>query len=158
MPPPSFDIQSIRPKALAEITALVEKYPGVTPMLFNPGDLIIKEGDASKNIYVILQGVYVVEQLSTILGAPPLCLAEVRCEPESFSIVGEMAYIGDQVRTASVRAHTETRALCLKPRHIDTIVTECPMLTLVIWRQFVQRLQEANRIIRETQALNELWS
>jgi CRP-like cAMP-binding protein len=155
---PRFDIQSIRPKALGEITSLVENYPGVTPMLFAAGDLIIKEGDASKNIYVILQGTYVVEQFSSLLDAPPVRLAEVRCEPETFSIVGEMAYIGDQVRTASVRALTETRALCLKPRHIDSIVTECPMLTLVIWRQFAQRLQDANRIIRETQALNNLWS
>jgi CRP-like cAMP-binding protein len=157
MPPTTYDIQSIRPKALAEITTLMEKYPGVTPLLFKTGDLIIKEGDASKNIYVILQGAYVVEQFSPIVDSPPVKLAEVRCDPDSFSIVGEMAYIGDQVRTASVRAVAETHTLCLKPRHIDAILEECPMLTRVIWQQLVLRLKEANRIIKESQTLKDLW-
>jgi CRP-like cAMP-binding protein len=158
MPPTPYAIDSIRPLALAEITTLMERHPGVTPLLFKAGDLIIKEGEASKNIYVILQGAYVVEQLSPLLENPPVRLAEVTCAPESFSIVGEMAYIGDLVRTASVRATTETHTLCLKPRHIDAILAECPMLTRVIVQQFVLRLKEANRIIRESQALSALWS
>ena len=155
MPVP-FDLQTIKTRAMEEIVELMASQQGITPLLFRKGDYLIREGEKSRNIYIILKGTCVVEQESYILAQPAVKLAEIHCEADDLSLVGEMAYLGDQARTASVRALEDTHTLCVKPQHVDVIIQSAPMLTRVIFQQFVLRLKEANQMIKELNTLTSL--
>jgi CRP-like cAMP-binding protein len=144
-----FDLGKLKREALLEIQDLVAGQRGVTPMLFREGERIIREGDTSRYLYVVLEGAYRVEKVAALPGERPSILAAVTCDPGSFSVIGEMAGLGEHLRTASVFATTDTRVLCLDPAHLEAIIETCPKLTGVLLRQFSARLFEANRRILE---------
>jgi CRP-like cAMP-binding protein len=154
--PQRFDLTELKTQALAEIGRMMEAYPDITPLLFQDGEYIIREGERAQDVFVVLTGAFVVEQSSMLLDRPSAPLVRVACEVENFAIVGEMAYLGAQTRTASIRAVAPTHCLCLKPSHVDAIIEGYPMLTRVICQQFAQRLKEANDALRELQALRDL--
>lgn len=144
-----FDLAKLKREALQEIRNLVAGQRGVTPMLFRTGERIIREGDTSRYVYVVLEGAYRVEKAAGRPDERPAILADVACDPDSFTVIGEMAGLGEHQRTASVFATADTRVLCLDSGHLETIIATCPCLTGVLLRQFSARLFEANRRILE---------
>lgn len=154
--PQTFALAEIKSKALVEIGQMMERFPDIIPLLFQPGELIIREGEAAEDVYIVLSGTFVVEQAPMLLDTPAAPLVQVMCDVERFAIIGEMAYLGAQRRTASIRAVAPTHCLCLKPGHMDAIIEGFPMLTRVICQQFAQRLKEANDALRQFQTLREL--
>jgi CRP-like cAMP-binding protein len=144
-----FDLGNLKREALLEIQDLIAGQRGVTPMLFRTGERIIREGDTTQYVYVVLEGAYRVEKAAAAPGERPSILALVTCDPGCFSVIGEMAGLGEHVRTASVFATADTRVLCLEPAHLEAIVETCPKLTGVLLRQFAARLFEANQRILE---------
>jgi CRP-like cAMP-binding protein len=144
-----YDLAKLKREALLEISNLVAGQRGVTPMLFREGERIIREGDTSQYIYVVLEGAYRVEKAAARPDERPSILAQVTCEPDSFTVIGEMAGLGRYHRTASVFATADTRVLCLDSGHLETIIASCPRLTGVLLRQFSARLFEANQRILE---------
>ena len=151
MPLP-YALSSIKSQALDEIQRLRGKYPTITPLLFQAGEYLIKEGDRAQDIFIVLQGTVSVEKAPAVQGTPAVPLAHVTCDVESFAIIGEMAYLGNHVRTATVQALENTHTLCLKPSHLDAVMEECTMLTRVLCQQFAQRLREANEALRQARA------
>jgi len=148
--PQAFDLKTIRTKALDEISHLVERHPDITPMQFSPGEYLVREGEASQEIYVVLAGDYVVEQAPMFPEAPRSVLARVHCSPDNLAIIGEMAYLGgSHRRTASVKASTDLQVLCLQPGHLDAIIEHSPTLTRVLCLQFAHRIRELNETIRQ---------
>ena len=154
--PQRFDLADIKTKALAEIGQMMERFPDIVPLLFQDGEYIIREGETSEDVFIVLTGTFAVEQASMLMAAPAGSLVRVACDVESFAIIGEMAYLGAQRRTASIKAAAPTHCLCLKPEHIDAIIDGFPMLTRVICQQFALRLKEANEALREFQTLRDL--
>ena len=151
--PQRFDLATIKTKALDEIGQMMERFPDITPLMFQPGETIIQEGGEGEEVFIVLSGMFEVEQASTRAGFPATPMVRVSCDPETFSIVGEMAYLGDQRRTATIRAVAPTHCLRLNPVHIDAIIEQFPMLTRVICRQFALRLREANDALRPIRAM-----
>ncbi|WP_306591536.1 Crp/Fnr family transcriptional regulator [Geothrix sp. 21YS21S-4] len=146
MPVP-MTLDQIRSFALAEIKALTLVHPEIRPLLYREGEWLFQESDASNKVFIVLRGTYAVEK-----EASGLVLDEVTCDAGHFAIVGEMAYLGGQSRTASVRARTECHVLVLVPAHLETVMERFPMLTRVICRQFALRLKAANETIQELRA------
>lgn len=146
MPVP-ITLGEIRSLALGEIQALTAIHPEITPLLYREGEWLFQESDTSNKIFIVLRGTYAVEKERT-----GLVLDEVTCDVGTFAIVGEMAYLGGQQRTASVRARTECHVLVLAPGHLETVMERFPMLTRVICRQFALRLKAANEMLQELRA------
>lgn len=146
MPVP-ITLGEIRSLALDEIKALTAIHSEITPLLYREGEWLFQESDTSHRIFIVLRGTYAVEKERT-----GLVLDEVTCDVGSFAIVGEMAYLGGQSRTASVRARTECHVLVLDPAHLETVMERFPMLTRVICRQFALRLKAANEALQELRA------
>lgn len=148
--PQAFDFMTIRTKALDEISHLIEQNPEITPMQFGPGEYLVREGEASQEVYVILAGDYIVEQAPMFPDAPPSVLAKVSCGPDNLAIIGEMAYLGGgHKRTASVKAVGDLQVLRLQPKHLDSIIESCPTLTRVLCLQFAKRIRELNETLRQ---------
>lgn len=146
MPVP-ITLGEIRSLALNEIKALTVIHPEITPLLYREGEWLFQETDTSNKVFIVLRGTYAVEKERA-----GLVLDEVTCDVGNFAIVGEMAYLGGQDRTASVRARTECHVLVLVPEHLETVMERFPMLTRMICRQFALRLKAANEALQELRA------
>jgi CRP-like cAMP-binding protein len=150
--PQAFDPASLHLEAASEEARLLAQFPDLLPLSFGDGEHLIREDATSREIYLVLRGAVVVEKASAAPGGTPVVLACLTVDPDSPAIIGEMAYLGDQPRAASVRSSGRTHALCLKPSHIDAILDGYPGLTRVICQQFSRRLQDTDQALRTLQS------
>lgn len=149
MPVP-FDLNELSLPSDSEIPKLLKKHRDIYPVMFKDQEFLTVEGDKTHDIYLVLSGAYVVEHPHSnpkkkLAGT----LAIVAHSTDEISFVGEMAYIGNTVRSASVRSTGATYALVLKPRHLDIIINSYAQLTRTLTKQFVLRLNEADQIIKD---------
>ncbi len=127
----------------SELSELVARCPEVAILRFQDGERLIQEGESSRDLLVVLQGGLVVERQ----GDPPVVLAQLGASPEEPAILGEMAYFGEEPRSASVRCVGAALALRLAPAQVDLVLDTLPGLTRRICRQFTQRLRESSQAL-----------
>jgi CRP-like cAMP-binding protein len=130
-----------------ELGPLLVACPDIEPFRFRDGEHLVTEGEDSQDVYIIRKGSLVVEKALPDGTMRPL--AQINCHPEAPVIMGEMAYFGAQLRTATVRAVGACQALHLKPAHLDAIMAGFPGLTRILCRQFTARLKETNDELRD---------
>ena len=133
-----------------ELGPLLAACPDIAPLRFRDGERLVTEGEDSQDVFIVRKGSLVVEKALPDGTARPL--AQIECSPGAPVIMGEMAYFGAQVRTATVRAVGACQALHLKPAHLDVLMADFPGLTRVLCRQFTARLKEANDELRDLRA------
>ena len=150
--PEAFDIRLLCLDGISELPSLVSRCPDVECLAFHDGEYLMREGEESQDLFIVVEGAYVVERPPDLPGAQASLLATVMVDPGEPSFVGEMAYFGSQRRSASVRSSGRTLALCLKRHHIDVIVEHYPGLLKIIFRQLTERLVETNGSLKELQA------
>ncbi len=147
MPEP-LELDQLGLEASSEIGRLLALHPDIESRRYRDGEYLIREGEESQEVFLVLQGAFAVEQALVSPICPPANLACVMCDLDTPAIVGEMAYLGSLRRTASVRVSGSSRVLCLKPSHIDAILQDFPGLTRMICQQFAERLRETNHSLR----------
>lgn len=156
MPEP-FDLDDLEEPEDSELGAFLERCPDIERLVFRDGEYLVKEGGESLEVYVVLQGSFVVEHEKSVgdrtRGEP---LAVQFAEIDAPLFVGEMAYIGDSLRTASVRCSGAVHTLCLKPEHLDIILDEFPFFARALSKQLTLRLKEADSMIKGFRANLEL--
>ncbi|HNQ02985.1 MAG TPA: YhjD/YihY/BrkB family envelope integrity protein [Thiobacillaceae bacterium] len=117
----------------ARANRLLAKYGRV----FAPGDRLITEGEAGQEAILIHSGrVGVYKHLEQ--GERKLV------ELEAGSLIGEMAYLLNEPRTASVRAETEVTALVLPPQLLEELMRFSAPLSRRIIGTLAQRLMHMN--------------
>ncbi|HJV48262.1 MAG TPA: cyclic nucleotide-binding domain-containing protein [Geothrix sp.] len=134
----------------AELGPLMAACPDILALRFRDGELLIREGEDSQDLFIVRKGSLVVEKAQPNGTHQPL--AQLECHPERPVVVGEMAYFGAQRRAATVRAVGACQALHLRPAHLDAIMAGFPGLTRILCRQFTSRLKEANEELRDLRA------
>ena len=94
----------------------------IVPMRFDPGDVIVREGEPGSRFYIIAEGtVEVVRQLAT-------------GEEQQLDVLGPGQYFGEMAllhagkRMASVRAVTHTRVLSIARDEFSTLVSHLAVL------------------------------
>ncbi len=140
-------VTEIKAKALAQVqeerTQEVERVekaetaPRALSKVYTPGEVIIRQGEAGDCMYVLQSGQ--VEVLRTKDGK------EVRlalCGEGDF--IGEMAIFQREVRSATVRALVETRALVLEKSAFLRQVHEDPSLAYRMMQRMSHRIREVN--------------
>ena len=137
-----------------ELGPLLAACPDIAPLRFRDGELLVVEGEASQDLFIVRKGSLVVEK--ALPNGTMRALAQLECSVASPVIIGEMAYFGARQRTATVRAVGACQALHLKPAHLDAIMAGFPGLTRILCRQFTTRLQEANDELRDLRARFDL--
>jgi len=150
--PEAYDIALLGLKDPSEIHALLGQCSDIEPRRYRDGEFLMREGEESSDLFIILEGACVVERPGASPEAPPVVLATLTAAPDNLAILGEMAYFGTQRRSASVRCVGSTHTLCLHPHHIEVIVEGFPSLLKLIFRQFTQRLLESNQALKNLQA------
>ncbi len=104
---------------------------------FAVGDTIFAEGDPSQDIYMLVEG-----ELAIFKDDKKL---SVISEPES--LVGEMAYLLGEKRTATVKAVTPVKAICIPADRVTEFIGNYPTLAPKISRTLARRLQETTKVV-----------
>ena len=112
---------------------------------FEPGDLVVKEGDIGDAAYIVLEGA-----AEVLVDTPqgPLKVADVGRN----DIVGEIAILIDVPRTATVRATDAVTALRISKELFFRLVAEFPQMAVEIMRELAQRLDRTTNDLREARA------
>ncbi len=142
LPPITSRPPALQARELLEAVPLLENLPAdtldrlagvVTPVTFLPGDVIIGEGEKGDALYIISHGVVSVSRAGENIAA---------LGPGDF--FGEMALLGDQVRTATVNARMPCTLLRLRRRDVLAVAEEQTDLRA--------RLEHVSEARRETPA------
>ena len=112
-----------------EMARLVRLASHVRKATYAPGDVILREGEVSEALYVLVDG----EAAVTREGSPLASLS-------AGSHFGEMALLSHRPRSATVTATQRTRVLVLGRAGLDELVREDPVAGVKVLWQLAQTL------------------
>lgn len=104
---------------------------------YAPGSEIFVEGDENQDLFILVSGT-----LTVFKGETPL--TEI---VEPGSLFGEMSFLLRHNRTATVRAHTEVKAVRIPCEQINEFLLEFPMVASKISIELAARLYETTTIL-----------
>jgi len=104
---------------------------------YAPGQTIFLEGDASRDLYVLIDG-----NISIFKGSK--AIAEIS---EPGSLFGEMSFLLESKRTATLKATTQVRAYCIPQTEIISFLGRFPDIAREISVFLARRLDETNRVV-----------
>jgi CRP/FNR family cyclic AMP-dependent transcriptional regulator len=109
-----------------------------TARAFAPGTVIVREGDTSMSLYVILSGSVRVDRSRPEGGTVRVAELGVR---DAF---GEMGLIDDAPRSATVTAETETTCALLAKWDFQNEIREDPEIAVALLPVLTQRIRAMN--------------
>jgi CRP-like cAMP-binding protein len=102
-------------------------------MDFAAGQFVIKAGETGESMYVVTEGeVEILDDSAILEVAGP------------GSIVGELALIDDEPRSATVVAKTDCRLVPVDRRRFQYMVQETPFFGLAVMKVLADRLRKKN--------------
>jgi 1-acyl-sn-glycerol-3-phosphate acyltransferase len=108
------------------------------PERYGPGDIIFRQDDPGDTLYVVASG-----QVEVIAGADSTPLASLG----PGSIVGELAILLGEPRSATLRASAESVLWALRRRDLDDLLSDHPTIGVELSRELGRRLVATNRRI-----------
>ena len=122
---------------------------GVEAVKLPAGEILFNEGDPGQLAYVIQKGE--VEVIKITDGRE--VLLAVRGAGE---VIGEMALLDAAPRSATVRARSDTSLLSIPKAGIDNLLECSPGATRVLFEALLQRWQETESRLRQSQRMAQL--
>ena len=120
--------------------AVLQEFAGRCERIYlAPGEFLMREGDSGDGLYVLVSGRLRV-QVKQIGGADATVGEVGRNE-----VVGEMAIITDEPRSASVIAIRDSELLMFTRKQFEHLVENYPLAMLKIARRIIVRLRQSNR-------------
>ncbi|MBW1642119.1 MAG: cyclic nucleotide-binding domain-containing protein, partial [Deltaproteobacteria bacterium] len=110
--------------------------------VFQPGEIVIKEGEPGEIMYLIIEG-----EVSVNKGQEQGHEIELD-RINAGDYFGEMALFEDMPRSATIRTEKETHLLMLHKREFAEIVREYPQIALNICRVLGARLRKSHDIVK----------
>ncbi|MBU1274066.1 MAG: cyclic nucleotide-binding domain-containing protein [Proteobacteria bacterium] len=117
-------------RELKEINAMAEE------LLYEPGEMVITEGERDGRLFVVLEGE--VEVIKGLEQGSPRLLRRLG----QGAYFGEMAVLGDAVRTASVKALGQARLLCLQDFNLRQAMERHPYIAIELLQTMSRRMQQ----------------
>ena len=109
--------------------------------VFQPGQVIFREGESSQEAYRILQGRV---EISILADGKPVILAQLGVG----DIFGEMAMVDERPRSASAQSLEVTECEVLTPENFNELVLARPEVLIPYMASFFERLRTANDRLR----------
>jgi len=116
----ALDLKAFFPDLSAEV--LVESFPSSGLYVYEPRSYVLEQGEASKDVYVVVNG------LITITQATPDGRTMKLGTLEAGSVFGEMALVKDGARVASALAGEDTVIFRLAFSDVESLVRQHPGL------------------------------
>ncbi len=108
---------------------------------YAPGETLIEEGDTAKDAFFLYAG-----QVAVYKRFPDG--EKHLTDMDEGNLLGEMAYLLNEARTASIRARTEVTALVLPPEMLEELMRYSAPLSRRIIASLAQRLMRMNQVAR----------
>lgn len=109
--------------------------------VFQPGQVVFREGESSQEAYRILRGRV---EISILADGKPVILAQLG----EGDIFGEMAMVDERPRSASAQALEVTECEVLTPENFNELVLSRPEVLIPYMASFFERLRTANDRLR----------
>jgi len=118
-------------------------------LVLNDGDMLIQEDDAQNaDIFILIEGN--VEIVSNNTG---LTSSEVVLSSEDTEVFGEISWLTNAKRTASVRCHGGAEVIRINGKKLMQYLESKPEVGFVITRRIAtllsQRMEESNRLLKQ---------
>lgn len=110
-------------------------------VVFQPGQVVFREGDTSQEAFRILRGRV---EISILADGKPVILAQLG----EGDIFGEMAMVDERPRSASAQALEVTECEVLTPDNFNELVLSRPEVLIPYMASFFERLRTANDRLR----------
>ena len=129
------DFSESNPEDVNMFRELYEKFFAET---YDPGDLIVREGEEGNNLYILSSGAVKVFR-NTQFG-DEIAIADL---DDSLNVCfGEAALIDADYRSATVRAVTKCRTLVLNGTDFVEFCTKYPNLGFHVYKQITKRMMQ----------------
>ena len=115
-----------------------------TPKMFSAGTTLMEQGDPGSAMYVILDGRVRVERQRSDLGEP-LVLAELG----PGQVVGEIAVLDGEPRSATVTAVEETQTMELTADVLTDVMLQFPEVARALLRTLSGRLRSTDEFVEQ---------
>jgi len=109
---------------------------GVPALDFKAGDVIFREGDPARELFIIQSGEVEIRLGNRVLETLP-----------QYSIFGEMALIDNAPRSATAVAVSETKLVAVSEKQFLFLISNTPYFALNVMRVMARRLRAANRAL-----------
>ena len=119
--------------------------------LHKAGTVIFREGDGSREVYLVLEGRLLVTCQKDGLPQP---VAEI----ETKSVFGEMSLLDNRPRSATVTALEDCRLVAIPPPTFIAVLRDVPPWFRSVLKIVVRRLREANANVRRHSVVDPLVS
>lgn len=103
------------------------------------GDLLIKEGEKAEYVYILKSGLL---QAYNIVGEKKIILGNI----ETGEFVGEMAYINNESRSATIEALSDSQLIEVPIELVDKILHKRPAWSKALMQTLSKRLKNANKV------------
>lgn len=124
--------EGLSPSAMAAVKRVLRR------VSVSAGTVLFRSGDEGDACYIVEAGSL---QVSTAIDGQELAVLG------SGSVVGEIALLLDEPRSATVVARTDARLLELRRRDLDALLAEHPSLSVALSRALGRRIVAANRLV-----------
>jgi CRP-like cAMP-binding protein len=109
---------------------------GVPALDFKAGDVIFKQGDPARELFIIQSGEVEIRLGNRVLETLP-----------QYSIFGEMALIDNAPRSATAVAVSDTKLVSVSEKQFLFLISNTPHFALNVMRVMARRLRAANRAL-----------
>ena len=110
---------------------------------FSDGETIVQQGDRGSEMYIIVSG-----EVRVVSALGNEAVKEL-ARRKSGEVVGEMAIISQEPRTATLIASGDVRCLCIDQKQFESIIRERPETSLAIMRVLIARVQQMAKTLQE---------
>jgi PAS domain S-box-containing protein len=104
---------------------------------FEKGQAIFSEGDTSQDLYLLVSGEIEISKGDKVLTATS----------EKGALFGEMSFLLNAPRTATVRAKTSVKAVCVPKEQITDFLTKYTQVASIITKNLAQRLDQTSQVL-----------
>ena len=115
-----------------------------TQRFFRSGQILFREGDASKSLFIIKKGTVSIRKAK---GNSYVEIAKLYTN----EVIGEMTFFDRLPRSASAFAATELEVMEITFESLDQIYSQVPEYLKTIMAALADRLRKANEMIRKIQ-------
>ncbi len=106
-----------------------------------PGELLFKEGDITKTVYIVKNGT--LKAYSDALAGGQVTLGEIGAG----EFVGEMGHFNHEPRSATIEAVTEVDLVEIPMSSLDSVIFSKPSWARALVKTLSQRLKRANKVL-----------
>ena len=118
---------------------------------FKKGEILFKENDGSKDLYIIQNGIVKIYKES---GGTRLPIAVVHAG----QFIGELSFFDGKPRSATAEAATDIKVIKLDPAKLDKEIKKLPSWLLVLVRSIADRMRQADELVKRNMIVDSQMS